>query len=103
MGTQSYRPVCDVCSTLIEETDEFELTDEDEANAAFIVTACNSYASDRARIASLEAALREIAAGCIPRRPGHVDANLNRTKDEIGAIADAVLIPSSEDHGKMGR
>lgn len=36
-------------------------------------------------------ALREIAAGCIPRRPGHCDEHLNRTKGDIACIARAAI------------
>lgn len=40
---------------------------------------------------ALVAALREIADGCVTRRPGHVDAGKNRTKAEIEEIAQAAL------------
>lgn len=42
-------------------------------------------------VAELVAALREIADGCISRRPGHIAADRNRTKAEIEEIARAAL------------
>lgn len=36
-------------------------------------------------------ALRDIAAGCIGRKPGHCDYHKNRTKDEIYQIAITAL------------
>ena len=38
------------------------------------------------------AALHEIANGCESRRPGHVDAHLNRTKAEIQDIARTAIL-----------
>jgi hypothetical protein len=45
----------------------------------------------RAAAPDLYEALREIADGCIVRRPGHVDYARNRTKEQIGEIARAAL------------
>ena len=45
---------------------------------------------------ALRDALQEIADGCVPRRPGHVDYHRNRTKQEIEDIARAALSASGK-------
>lgn len=89
--------VCDVSPCEPGDVEAPGVNEQDEANAAFIFTACNAYASDQAKIAALVGALEGLEASavnlhCALQSTAHMDPQDKRIPVITGGVVRDLLV-----------